>query len=134
MNSIIKLGPGKSGGPLGIPSEGNDLAKLSTQMRSMRFPAGAIERLSGGGKEGTEEVGTEIAANVKCLINMPVKLNPRKYEIIISYNPELLRYGAVSCPSMLIPEDGADIFLGFQAYKKIDLAQLDYVFELFMID
>ena len=132
MSSLVRLGPGKSGGPLGIGSEGIESAILTEYMRSIQLKAGNITRI--GGQHDGEIIEGEVPANSRVYMTPSVPLRPRKYEIIISYNPELLKYGSVSCPALIGPNKGADIILHFHAAKKVDLSTFDYIFELSMID
>jgi hypothetical protein len=132
MSSLVRLGPGKSGGPMGISSHGLDHTILTTQMRSLRFKAGNITRI--GGQHDGEVVEGEVPANARVHMTPITPLNPRRYEMIISYNPELLKYGSVCCPPMIGPGRGDEVILHFHAAKKIDLSKFDYIFELSMID
>ena len=54
MAAIVRLGPGKSGGPLGIPSDGLEHTILTPNMLALRFKAGKIERI-GGQNDVTEQ-------------------------------------------------------------------------------
>jgi len=132
MSALVRLGPSKSGGPLGIPAEGQDLVMLTPNMLSIRLPHGEVTLASG--KEEGEVVGNEIQPNQKVLISLPFPIKPRKYTVMVSYNPELLEYAQVSGPVYYQPEDGHKVKLLVTAYKKIDLLTLSYIFELSMID
>lgn len=133
MAAIVRLGPGKSGGPLGIPSEGLDHTILTPNMLALRFKHGTVTRL-GGKQDGETITDGIIEANQTVLIEMPVMLRPRKYEVITSYNPNLLKHGIVSCPAVQSASDVEIVFLQFRALKKTDITELDYIFELRMID
>ena len=133
MASVVRLGPGKSGGPLGITSEGIDHTILTPMMRALRFRAGDVIRL-GGQQDGTIIEDKEVNANQAVIVKMPTPLLPRRYEVSLSFNPALLLHGTVSMPSMVEPTQGQDIFLQFKALKKVNLNDFDYIFELRMID
>ena len=133
VSSFVRLGPGKSGGPLGITSHGLGHTILTPYMRSVKFKAGKITRI-GGQNDGELIEDGEIPANCKVIIELPTPINPRKYETLITFNPELLKSGMVSCPHVAGPGEGAKIFLAFQAAKKTVVSELEYVFELYMID
>ena len=77
MSSLVRLGPGKSGGPLGITSHGIDHTILTPTMRSLRFKVGAVERV--GGQHDGEIIGTEVPANARVVISPPTELNPRRF-------------------------------------------------------
>lgn len=132
MASLVRLGPGKSGGPLGITSHGIEHTILTPSMRAIRFKAGTITRI--GGKHDGEQVEDGVVeANQTVLIELPTPLSPRRYELMVSYNPELLRHGTVSCPPILEPGKN-DIFVQIRCVKKTDLTEFDYIFELRLID
>lgn len=133
MSSFVRLGPGKSGGPLGITSHGLGHTILTPYMRSVKFKAGEIVRI-GGQNDGEIITDGEVAANSRVIINLPTPVNPRKYETLITFNPELLKSGMVSCPHIAGPGEGEKIYLAFQAAKKINVSELDYIFELYMLD
>lgn len=133
MSSLVRLGPGKSGGPLGITSHGVDHTMLTPDMRSVRFKAGHILRV-GGQQDGSIIEDGEVPANSRCLIYLPTPLAPRKYEVILSYNPELLKYGTVSAPPMVSWREAQEMFIGFHAGKKVNLHEFDYIFDLYMVD
>ena len=132
MASLVRLGPGKSGGPLGITSHGADHTILTATMRSIRFKHGEIVRI--GGKHDGESIEDGIIEANQTVIIYPVtKLQPRRYEILTSYNPDLLKNGIVSVPA--IQEPGTrDLFLQFRSLKKTDLNEFDYIFEFRLID
>jgi hypothetical protein len=102
-------------------------------MRSVKFKAGEIVRI-GGQNDGEIITDGEVAANSRVIINLPTPVNPRKYETLITFNPELLKSGMVSCPHIAGPGEGEKIYLAFQAAKKINVSELDYIFELYMLD
>jgi len=133
MGSIVRLGPGKSGGPLGITSHGLDHTILTPQMRSLKFKSGDIVRV-GGPNDGALITDGEVPANARVTIHLSTPVNPRRYEVLIGYNPELLKSGSVSCPNIIGPGRGDEIALHFHAGKKVNIRELDYIFELFMID
>ena len=133
MSSFVRLGPGKSGGPLGIKSEGLEHTILTPNMRSIRFKAGDIIRV-GGQLDGNLVEDGEVPANARVIVKPATKLSPRKYETVISFNPAILKHGSVSCPAIVGPDRGEEIFLHFHAARKTDLNEFDYIFELFMID
>lgn len=133
MAAIVRLGPGKSGGPLGIPTEGLEHTILTPNMLALRFKQGKVTRL--GGKQDGEEIADGIIeANQTVIVEMPVPLKPRKYEVITSYNPKLLYHGIVSCPAVQAAGDINVIFLQFRALKKTDINDFAYIFELRMVD
>ena len=130
MPAILKLGPHKSGGPMGITSEGAEHTIMSPSLRSIMFKAGPVILI----KDNTVIESGEVEANQRVLITLPTDLFPRKYDILISYNPKLLEYGSVSCPPIVSADDKTEILLHFHAGKKTNLNDLEYVFNLYMID
>ena len=130
-SSIVKLGPGTSGGYLGISAEGSEQVIMSEDLYSVKFRAGEIARIVPG-KQDIE--GNQIPANSKVIISLPVKLNARKYNILTSFNPKLLEYGLVSCPPITPAKQCQGIQIALHNFKNIDLDDFDYIFELFMLD
>lgn len=130
----MRLGPGKSAGPLGVPGEQVEHTIMGPQMNSVRFKAGDIVKI-GGQHDGELSVDGEIPANSRCLIYLPVSLRPRKYVIATSFNPQLMKVGLVSVPPLLHSSSVNELCLSFQSFKKINLKEdFEYIFELFMID
>jgi hypothetical protein len=130
MSAFIRLGPGTSGGPLGIPSEGAEYVRLTSNMQGVLMKA--PDALCVGGKnDGT--LTSIIEANQTVIIRPPVLLQPRRFETIVSVNPELILNGTVSHPIVIQPGQGQDILIKFKATKKINLNDLDYIFSLHMV-
>jgi hypothetical protein len=123
MSAFVKL-PTTSGvgSYLGIPAEGKGLyrpTKDSMGVRSHAIIAG-------------DERVTEIKLNQTVKLIPPTKLNPRRYTVIIGYNPKLAESGQVSNP--VIFAEGDDISITFKASRNVDLAELDYIFTYYMVD
>lgn len=87
-------------------------------------------------KDGEEILDGEIQANQKVIIYPEVNLIPSKYHCIVSSNPELVLKGASVSPltSIVRPTEEGKIALLVHAYKKIDLDDLEHIFELYQID
>ncbi len=131
-NALIKLGPGLSGGPLGLGKEAIPVAKLSPDMLSIRLPHGEVTILSGT-KAGAANADGVVEANQRVLIKPYPESKARTYQIIVSYNPKLLEYGSVSVPTVLHPQMSAEICMHFHAAKKTDLNEFLYIFELLQL-
>lgn len=132
MSSIVKLGPGKSGGPLGVSLKDSEFIRYSTDLRSVLLHAGDCVRV-GGVEDGKIAEEGELSANSRYLIYPVVQMNPSRYNLILGYNQELLKYGTVSAPPML-GAGNRNVFISLQVSKKFNITDLDYVFELMMID
>ena len=42
MSSLVKLGPGKAGGPLGVTGDGAEHVIITNNLRGLRFKAGDV--------------------------------------------------------------------------------------------
>ena len=84
--------------------------------------------LLAGDNQG-EEV-QELKANQLASIKAPV--GPRKYNALAGYNPKLAELAEVSMNPVL--EDGDQLELIIRARKSFKLADLDYVFRMFVIE
>lgn len=129
--SIYKLGPGLAGGPLGFGAEAIPFATLAPDMNSIRFPAGKIVLLSGA-SAGTEITDGIVEANQKVFISPPRPSKARQYTIGTSYNPELLKYGTVSCVPLLHPKLCTELGIQLSTFRKVNLNELTYVMEFYM--
>jgi len=83
-------------------------------------------------EDGSEEVTTEVKMNqqVKLIPAGPFSLN--KYTAIVSYNPVLADLGQINCPTILLPGD--ELFLILRPRKSFNLAELDYIFTVIVLD
>lgn len=107
-------------------------AELTTDGFGVRLPLSYIQRL--GAKTTDSDTGRVIKANSRALV-MSGPLNPLRYHFLISFNPVLLNYGLVSCPSFISFKDiEGGVVLQFAAISQIDLSILDWIFELRAID
>lgn len=131
-NALIKIGPGLNGGPLGLGSDAQKVAKLSPDMLSIRLPAGEVILVSGP-SEGTHIADGEVQANQRVVIYPFPKSKARTYQVVVSYNPKLLHFGSVSVPSVLHPQMSGDICMHFHAAKKTNLNDFLYIFELLQL-
>lgn len=127
MSAFVKL-PSTSGAGsyLGIPANGKGLFKQTKDSMGLRSHA-KIQSLS-----DEEFTGTVVKLNQLVKLLPPVPLKPRRYTVMIGFNPKLAEYGVVSNP--VIFSEGDEISLGFKASKNIDLKELDYIFTYYMID
>lgn len=97
------------------------------------LPLGDITQLTGQ-DAGSVLSSTEVERGQLVRITPPEGLiNPINYQIIISWNPILAELGTVQAPP-IVPPNPENIALVFRPYKKVDLAELDYIFHLYMID
>lgn len=96
-------------------------------------PLGSIIQLTGP-SAGEELEGTELERGQLVKLTPPEGLiNPTKYQIILSWHPQLAEYGTVQAPPMVPP--GAEyVSIVFRPHKKVDLEQFEYIFHLYMID
>lgn len=132
MSSVLKLGPGKTGGPLGILGTDGSHIKYTVDLRAVQLAAGNCVRV-GGQNDGEVVEDGDLNPNARYLIYPVVTLNPSRYNLILGYNQELLKYGTISAPPML-RAGNKDIFLSISVNKKFNIKDLDHVFELSMID
>lgn len=131
MSAIVKLGTGsRTGGPLGIPSNGAEFVSTTSDHMGIQMKAGRVVKL----KDGNTLSDGIINANQKVIVYPAVTLNPKRYTILVSYNPELLEYGEVNCPAVVNFKEVDSIKLRFTAAKKTELHELDYIFLLHMVD
>jgi hypothetical protein len=89
-----------------------------------------------GLKDGEPIEGTVINANQTVLIKPNVPLTASKYHALVSYNPQLSLHGAIVSPVSPIVRPGEEDMIGLmiRASKKLDLADIGHVFELYQID
>lgn len=134
MAAIVKLGTASNtGGPLRLPIEARTGAVTTQDYMGVRISSIKIERV--GGKEDSIISSDGIAHPRQTVLITPgFEMHPVKYQILVGYNPELLRYGTVSCPSIISYQMINKLALQFSAFKKVNLLDLDYIFELYMID
>lgn len=132
-NAMVRVcTPSKTGGYLGIPPELRQVVQSTGDQLCARLPAGKIEVVSGK-LEGTMIEDGIVEANQSVVIHLPAALSTSRYQVVVSYNPELVRHGVVSAPSVMQPKEN-NIMLGFKAHKKVNLNELVYVFALYMLD
>lgn len=127
MSAFVKLSTSSGAGSyLGIPESGK--GKFTRTKDSMGLQSHArIRVLSDDSFEGTE---VKLNQTVKLI---PITdLRPKRYTVMLSYNPRLAEFGQVSCPS-IVPE-GEPLQLIFKANKNVDLSELAYIFTYYMID
>lgn len=127
MSAFVKL-PTTSGvgSYLGIPSEGKGLFKPTKDSMGLRSHA-----VVAGLSEESQSFGMEIKLNQSVRLVPPVKLNPRRYTVMLGFNPRLAEFGQVSNPVFF---NNDEICLYFKANKNVDLKELDYIFTYYMID
>lgn len=134
MSAIVKLGTASNtGGPLGITNAGKDSVLPTKDYMGVRLSDVTMVKI-GGKDHGGVITDNIIEARQTVLIRPAVEMLPRKYQILVSYNPLLLKYGIVSCPPIIAPSEVNNLSLQFTALKKIDLSDLEYFYELYMID
>ena len=133
MSAILKLVA--RAGYLGVT--GDEIEKVYTTVDKMGLcvPAGKIIRV--GGKLDGEAIDDGIIeANQTVVIFPGVTINPRKYNVITSYNAALAKAGAqvtVGAP-VIGAHEGEDVFLTVRTLKKLDISDLDYMFRFYVID
>lgn len=126
MSALVKL-PSTSGTGtyLGIPTSGKGMFKATKDSMGLQSQAKVLDFQD-------SVLDTEIKLNQTVKLVPPVKLNSKRYTVLISFNPKLAELGTVNCPSIMAP--GQDIFMTFKAGKNCDLKDLDYIFTYYMID
>lgn len=124
MSAFVKL-PSTSGAGsyLGIPEAGRGQFKSTKDAMGLRSHAIAIS---------ADGPTTEVKLNQLVKLVPPVALKPRRYTVLVGFNPKLAEYGVVSNPVLFA--EGDEISLGFKASKNVDLSELDYIFTYYMID
>lgn len=128
--AFIKLGPKKSGGPLGVSKSGEELVTFTSNGKGIRLPA--IEAQIVGGKDDGKITDT-IELNQTAIIKPAAMINPRKYETIMAINPNLCYLGDVSYSSVIAPGEGDNVFIRIKASRKIHLKDFDYLFTFYMV-
>jgi hypothetical protein len=83
------------------------------------------------GEDAGKQV-TEIKLNQLVKISPIGKINAGKYTIFVGFNPALAELGAVSCPAFC--GNGSEVSLVIKAYKNFSLSDLDYIFNIYLID
>lgn len=128
-SAFVKL-PSTSGtgSYLGIPTAGKGLFKGTKDGMGLRSHA-IVARDQSSGEDGQDSL---IKLNQLVKLVPPVPLKPKRYTVIVGFNPRLCDYGVVSNPVIFSEND--EISLGFKASKNIDLKELDYIFTYYMID
>lgn len=126
MSALVKLPTTSTiGSYLGIPAEGKGLFKATRDSMGLRSHAQAFS------VDDEPMDMSEIKLNQTIKLVPPVPLSPRRYTLMLSFNPKLSLYGTVNCPSIV---SGSDVFMTFKASKNCNLAELEYIFTYYMID
>lgn len=131
MPALIKLGsqPNK----LGITSLAREFITSTNDLMGLRMKHGKIVRV-GGKEDGQAVEGQIIEANQQVLIYPAATISPVKYQVLVSINPALLKNGMFSHPHIIQPGEGEDIVVAYKAGRRTDLAEIDYMFNLYMVD
>lgn len=130
MSAVIKLGDGKL---LRIPGGKSNLVQGNPDYMGVRILQNRTVLVSGKDK-GSEITDGVVNSSNSVVIYPDVEMHPRSYQVLVGYNPTLLEYGAVSCPSILSHFDISKLCMRFDAHRKVDLGELEYIFELYLID
>lgn len=97
------------------------------------LPLGSIIRLAGD-QAGEPLEGTELERSQLVKLLPPEgMISPTKYQLVLSWNPLLGELGLVQAPPM-VPPHSDNVSLVFRPFKRLDLAELDYIFYIYMID
>lgn len=133
QSSIVKImTPARLSTYLGIRQDEQGKVMHGEDYFSIKIKSGVIV-VVGGQKDGT--VVDTVETNQKVRIYPEVLLNPERLPIIMGYNRVLEEYGAVSVPFVLPPKLGAEeYYLSFKADKKINIKDLDFVFQIYLLD
>ena len=117
---------------LGLPKDPEPKAHISPFDKACVFiEAGNILNL----KDGSPVVDKVVMANQTVLIEPAYEVSPSNYRTLVSWNPQLPRLGAVVSPLTPVVRPGhKDVGLIVRASKKLDLSELDHIFELYQID
>lgn len=127
MSAFVKLPQASGvGSYLGIPPEGKGLFKATKDTMGLKSHAIAIN------SDGEVVELGEIKLNQSVILMPPVNLRPRRYTVMIGFNPALAEYGHVSNPVFF--NEGMPLRLFFKASKNVDLKELDYIFTYYMVD
>ncbi len=133
MAALIKL-PARMGLrylgllPIHVASE---YVKPTADNLGLKLTAHKAVLLSG---DGAGEEVTEVKANQWVKIKPSVPVSPVKYTLLLGFNPALAELGTVSCPNILPPGSGDNVFLTIKAQKSFKLEDLDYIFTAYMVD
>jgi hypothetical protein len=126
MSAYVQLPPKYK--YLGIPSSAAEQIRPTTDNMGARVP-GIATLLNG---EDAGKLVNEAKINQLIKIVPVVGINPGKYTLHIGWNPKLAEFGAVSCNPFA--GQGTEVSLVIKAYKNFDLSELDYIFNLYVID
>jgi hypothetical protein len=116
-----------------VKGEDKDKVRIHPQDKMcLLVDAGEVTSL----KDGSIVEDGIISANQTVLIRPNVSLVPHKYHALVSYTSEFALRGALVSPIVPIVRPGEKDAIGLivRASKKIDLAELGYVFSLYQID
>ncbi len=130
---------------LGIASTATLKVSLAPDGASLRLPLGPIERLEepaprkrkGASSEQIipASVGTEVGEGETVFLRIPpVDYRATRYRFVVSPNPALLRLGHISGPGIVSKTELENVLFSFTAHKKVDLADLYWVFDVAAID
>lgn len=127
MSALIKLPSASGTGTyLGIPSSGKGLFKFTKDGMGLRSHA----VVATSDEEGLRSLELKLNQTVK--LSPPVVLRPKRYTVMIGFNPKLAEFGQVSNPVFF--NEGDEIFMMFKANKNVNLNDLEYIFVYYMID
>ena len=130
MGAIVKLGTGR---PLRV--KGGEENFIEPNKDYMGVKIGKVEIVKLGGQDDLLVLESGIVEpKQSVLISPAIEMNPRSCQLLIGYNTALLKYGRVSCPSILNYYELEDLVLRYDAVKKTDFNKFKYIFQLFMID
>jgi len=130
MGAIIKLGDGR---PLKVVGGQANFVKANPDFMGVRLLKTKVYQV-GGKNDGEEIVDGKILTNQSVIVYPDINMQVRNYQFLVGYNPDLLEYGAVSCPGVVSSFDASKLCLRFDAAKKTDLSEFEYIFELYLID
>ena len=130
MGAIIKLGDGR---PLKVVGGQANFVKSNPDFMGVRLLKTQVYKL-GGREDGMEIKDNIIEAKQAVMIYPDINMQVKNYQFLVSYNPDLLEYGTVSCPGTVSSFDASKLCLRFDAVKKTRLDEFEYIFELYLID
>lgn len=140
LPAIVKAGNlMRAFGVFGVPATpAQDSFVLAPSGHGIRVTKVTLEPIKMGDKKvATEETPSDtLAPNQRVVVTAPL-LHPSRYHFLVTYNPDLLRWGSVSCPGFYSYKElqTKPITMTFTPYRQTDiLASLAWIFEIIAID
>jgi hypothetical protein len=129
LPAIVKAGTkAKAKGVFGLETEN---FQLTADAAGVRLGLAEVVRLSAKAEDADSAV---LKPNARIIIRGTL-IFPKRYTFLVTFNPDLLRFGSVSCPAFVSYKDLPNALqLGMVLTAGVDLSNLPWIFELRAID